>query len=178
MDAGRAALMFTSDDVQPEKSASSSLVKRKRELREVVKDVIRSPKDIDFDRRQACGCPSNCCIALPWETQAAIRNYLYGISQQDESAWRKQHLRQLLLKEDLGSRRARITFQGMSLYLKGFAIFVGGQNYLRTCYRDLASIAEATNFDGISTEDRRQFSELLRAQSHRQLSLSSITSKN
>jgi hypothetical protein len=150
---------------------------------------------IDADRKQSCGCPRNCCSSLPWgeaafryelkvassitfsmssAAQAEIRNYLYGLSQREESDWRRQYLQHLLVEKKRGNQTdVAIAFQGKQFCLKGFSIFVGGSNYLRTCYRDLAEMMEGKNHDGLCKSDRQRLSSALHPQSHRRLSLTS-----
>ena len=103
-----------------------------------------------------CSCAASCYTGLPWgmchfiacmlcltlfvvETQAALRNCLFSMSQAEEAEWRRPFLQQHMWGK-------KVTFKGRDFCLKGFAITAGGSNYLRTCYRDIAALRNQSSF--------------------------------
>ena len=65
----------------------------------------------------------------------------------------------------------KIAFHGISLCLKGFAIMAGGENYLRTCYRDLANMTDNDELGSISRGQSSEILRNLRPTSHRSMAL-------
>jgi hypothetical protein len=98
-------------------------------------------------------------------SHATLRQNLFEMTQDEESTWRRPYLLQVASNHEATDRR--ISFQGASLCLKGFAIIVGGQNYLRVCYRDLASLAVDDDLGMIPRADKAQMLRSLQSQSHR-----------
>ena len=60
----------------------------------------------------------------------------------------------------------QISFRGHSFYLKGFAVMVGGVNYIRTCNRDLASLKDGAADSTVDIRYNRVIETVLKEDSH------------
>ena len=162
--------------------------KRKRDSRGAVKDELRSPGAVDADRIEPCSCDKNCCMVLTLgkkcrnhmfqspldflaaESHASLRNTLFKMTQSEEADWRRPFLKQHALSE----RSPRtLNFNGKEMCLKGFAIVAGGSSYIRTCFRDLATLQNADDFGNIATTEKEQLRRSIVSETHSSAALRS-----
>ena len=83
-------------------------------------------------------------IALSAGTAFEVRNSLYHMRQTEETAWRSDRLRQYAAFKAAHGRYGPISIFGSDLCLRAFAVICGGENYIRSCYRDLARMADSS----------------------------------
>ena len=105
---------------------------------------------------------------------ASLRNSLYGMTPFQEAAWRQTFIRNFVVEKNATGKSSNILFFGARVCLKGFAILAGGPNYLRTCYRDIATMTTiGPHADAGLTEPRDNiiFSTRLRDKTHRSVAL-------
>ena len=104
------------------------------------------------------------------------------MNQTEEANWRMQFIRMYATARDTGltaKSKCVIRFHGSCVCLKGFAIIAGGDNYVRTCFRDLAKIGGGTSagheidLGDMPSTERQENKRLLRFESHQSVALRS-----
>ena len=93
------------------------------------------------------------------------------MTQTEESQWRHPYMKVFAAEKNETGKFGRIHFLSRRICLKGFAIVVGGPNYLRTCYRDLARMVDGSTVQTDMT--RLPAIPTVRRQSHRSMALHS-----
>ena len=103
---------------------------------------------------------------------ATLRNNLFDMTQDEERDWRRPYLLQIASSKY--QQHSRITFRGLSMCLRGFAITAGGENYLRTCYRDLSSMTVDDDLGVFPRSHKAELLRILQPQSHRAMALRNL----